>query len=277
MYLLIFVLGCIFRVLSILLNAVGIYYLHKLPSFMSNQRILLTNLSLTEIAATGSSFIVKVLHHFQMCDDFLGPACGIPFSIHWWVYFVYLFAHLLLLTDRYIGARWPFEYKDIFSERKVVIAIIGSWIIGLILMTPKVHFASLKKWLEYGPTLAFAFDLCVVLSAIFVYASIAYNIRKGREMLATNCNVKFKASKVPAVIISTFILFVVIPDFIVMMLRQLNPPHGTDDFTHVYQITVLNYFCDPIIYLYGYPPLRSAIKAALLRRTYERKTEDTTE
>ena len=235
------------------------YYLHKLPRFLSNQRLILTNLSLTEIMFVTSSFVAD-----EICTGLTEKrlVCHVPFFLSWYAYFVYLFAQLLLLLDRFIGATWPLKYQELFPKERAILAVVISWILGTILMIPRVHFGG-ENWIAYAPIVNFTLTIFIIFSAVFVYGSIACKARKRREMFTVASSAAFKVSKVPALIISTFVVLVALPELVVLTLSRI-VPGGIQYARKVYQILWLNCCFDPVIYLYGLPPVRSAINRTFL-------------
>ena len=93
--------ACILKLISVTLNSLGIYFLHKVPSLMSNQQLLLMNLSLTEILLALSAFLWRIM---TMCgiqtDSFYSV---IVTGLSWYFYFVYLFAPFIIMLDGFIG------------------------------------------------------------------------------------------------------------------------------------------------------------------------------
>ena len=262
--------------LSALLHCVGIYYLNKLPKFLSNQRLFLTNLSVTELLAITTGFILQILHEERFCNYVIptSPVCDVLSFVHWAVHEVYLCSHLLLLFDRFLGATWPLKYRLIFPKRKAAMAIAISWAIALILTAPGVGFTFQDGWMNYYSVVSLSIGVCIVIFGIIVYTSIAFKMQKRKKLGITQGKTESKISKVPVLIISTFILLVVFPDVTTQIMMRFYPFEKLMSIMDIFHVAYsLNYLIDPIIYLYGFPAIQSAIRKTMGLMSNNQKAE----
>ena len=248
--------ACILLLLSVLLNSVALYFLYKVPSLTSNQPMLLVNLSLVEISMALSSILFRIMRMCKVERGFFHPI--ITSGLSWYFYLVYLFTPFIIMLDRFIGIMSPFRYLDIFPKRRARLLIIFTWILGLILLLPRHFFSS---FMEFCPFAALGIELIVLAFVITAFTLMALKIRRHKQRFSRS-RIQSQISTVAALIISTFVLLVLLPDVIISTALILDSSlQKVDKYSkRIYLITFINCIVDPIIYLYGYPPLKDAIK-----------------
>ena len=258
-------ISCTLALISIILNSFGMYFLRKLPTFKSNQRLLLINLSFVEIFTASVDIVRQILNYFGCTDSQAGYYCIMVLGLSWYLYFVYLLIPFMIMLDRFIGGMKPLKYANIFPKRKARLIIIIIWSFGLVLLVPRVNFTS---WVEFCPVIAVTLELPVLLFIIITYSLMVFRLKKHRKSFSAS-HIQSRISKVAAAIIISFVLLLVMPDLMVSATLLKDSTRFTDGkkFTgHIYLLNYVNFIMDPVIYLYGYPPLREAIKRKIFRR-----------
>ena len=268
-HILLLVVPCLLLTCSIILNITGIYYLLLLNQDFTNHKILLRNLSFIEILSSVAMIVYWFDGYFQFCSfrtvsapNSMSLACIFGFAVDWYFYLLCLLSPMTLLPDRFLAVTYPFRYRDIFAKRRTTFIVFAQWIITLILVTQLV-FLSHKHWLKYLQSTAIAIELLVFGSATVIYLWIVYKLRKQGD-LSDRASAEFRVLKVAFLIILTFLCFVVIPEVTLFILTQLHFDMADTYQKTFYTVTCINYVCDPLIYIFGYPPLRQAVK--LFRR-----------
>ena len=254
--------------ISIIFNSTGIYFLLKVPSFLSNQKLLLMSLSLMNILVTSTDFIRRLVNLLRCRFHLSYFLCMIVNGLNWYFYFVYLFAPFVIMLDRFIGVMNPLRYKNIFPKRRVRLVVIVTWIFGLVLLIPRAKFES---WDAFCPIISFVIELLVLVFIIIAYTLMAFKIRKHRQRFPGS-RIQPRISKVAMGIIISFTVLVLVPEIVLAVRLVLNMESiaiadGDELTNQIYLVTTVNFIIDPVIYLYGYPPLRDAVRQIFCRRT----------
>ena len=248
---------CILLLVSVILNTFGLYFLHKVRSVMSNQRMLLMNLSLAEILVTLSTILYSLMGIGRIDSGFFYSV--IILGLSWYIYLLYLFTPFIIILDRFIGVMSPLKYPSIFPKRRAHLIIIITWIVGLVLIVPRSWFS---KYREFCSPTALAIELTVLVFIITAFTLMALKIQKHRKRFSRS-NVQSRVSVVGGLIVGTFVLLVMLPEIInniTILDTSISLAETNENSRKIYLITCINCIVDPITYLYGYPPLRQAIK-----------------
>ena len=261
-----FLLSC-----SIIFNMAGIYYLRSLKNDFTNHKILLLNLSLVEILSSVAMIVYWFDGYFLFCNfrvvsapNSMSTACTFGFAIDWYFYLLCLLSPLTLLPDRFLAVTFPYRCRDIFPKWKAKMALAAQWLIIALLLTMLV-FISHKHWLKYLQCTAIAIELTVFGSAMMIYIWIVYKIRK-QGSLFDSSSFDSRVLKIASLIILTFLCFVVIPEVTLFTMSQLHFEMADTYQRIFYTVTCINYVCDPLIYIFGYPPVHQIIRR-LLRKS----------
>ena len=105
-------------------------------------------------------------------------------------------------------------------------------------------------------------QLFVLEYIIMAFAIMAFKIRKHKEWLSRS-PIQSRISTVAGLIVVSFVLLVIFPEIIVsaaVLSASDDISEVAKNTAQIYLITFVNCIVDPILYLYGYPPLRVAIK-----------------
>ena len=222
------------------------------------------NLSLAEILVTLSTISWSLMDISTVDSGFVSSV--ILYGLAWYFYFVYLFTPFIIMLDRFIGVVCPLKYASFFIRRKAGLIIIITWILGMIFLVPRLWFST---YLEFCSFIALAIELAVLGFIIFAFTLMAFTIRKHRQQFSRS-NVQSRVSIVGGLIVGTFVLLVLLPEIFTskaILDTSVSFAEAVGDSRRVYLITCVNHLVDPIIYLYGYPPLRRSIKRKISKKT----------
>ena len=255
---------CILQLISVTMNTLGLYFLHNVRSVISNQRMLLMNLSLAEIFVALLTILYSLMEICRIESGFFYSV--IILGLSWYFYLVYLFTPFIIMLDRFIGVMSPLKYPSIFPKRRAGLVIIITWSLGSVLLVPRLWFS---KYLEFCPLIALAIELAVLGFIIIAFTIMVLKLRKHRQEFSRS-NVQSRVLVVGGLIVGTSVLLVLLPEIInsiAILDTSVSLAEAHDTSRKVYLITCINYIVDPIIYLYGYPPLRHAIKSKISKNT----------
>ena len=250
---------------AILLHGAGMYFLFCVRETATNQKILLINMSLTEFCCAITTLISNFMIYFEADETRFQMLTVLTLNgLSWFSYYIYILSPLLLVVDRLIGVTVPLLYKNYFSKRKAILCVILTWLLGVIFSIP-LAFIDLQSRMTYAPFPAAATEILVIVVFLGAYIRIGYEIWNRPASIRSNDG-NFKVLKMASLIIITFILLVALPDATVIMLiaSEMNPRLAVQYGRTVYHtVSVLNFVIDPIIYLFGYLPMRKIMKDKL--------------
>ena len=136
-----------------------------------------------------------------------------------------------------------------------MIASLVTWIVGLstAILCPIAGFDEFRIICRHAD---FGFSVFLLLTLCFVYAAISWRLRNS---LGDGINDRF--FKVVCLLVGTFLVFLVIPDIVVYFISKNNEDTLTNIWVRlVYAIGDLNFFIDPMIYVFGYPLVKATLK-----------------
>ena len=253
---------CLTCSLSFILNMLGICTLSNLRHELTNQRILLINLSISELLYTSGLICFFFIDQFQHLDRSTFRAIVVKLILFF--RYLYLISPLLLAVDRFIAIAFPWKYRTIFTKTKAVIMVTSIWICitstaGPALLLNDYNYETARLYY----TLALTIGVTVVVFAIVAYTVIALIVFRQRKLTA-RAKRESKILKVASAIIVTYIFLEVIPSMVRAVLfnccRGVEKTYGLLFFVP----TSFNTISDPIIYIYNYPPLKTAVKKKLM-------------
>ena len=250
----------IMMVLSMLLNILGIYCLHKQKGGNIKQRLLLGNLSLIEIVKMVYDFIPLTtyfcfekwynLHHMYFDTIEISMTTIILASI------------ILISADRVMCILLHVKYDYYITMRLIKRTLVISWVISLACGPVMYVFTSKDEYMKiyYYMTLEIIVLIFGVITYVYI-GKIVLEINSRVSSMADNSGGFRKLRKMfltPSLILGSFILFNVIPDLITIF-------HFSDiSYNVTICLWVLNFNIDPIIYIFANKKSRS-IALALFR------------
>ena len=240
-------LHCILSFLSVLLNAFGIYCLHKKTSRNRNQEVLLQNLSATEILKVSFDFVSLIVFH-----------CCRKWYDH---YFMYLdiaevcfmtalySAFMFICVERLLCIGLSTSYKQLITTKLVKTGVALSWLVACI---PGVLMWMLRYRAEHHKAYYYvSLDAVVTLLIVATYSTFLYHFGVGRnrkEIISHRSGGNLSLRRmltVSSAIFATFVLFNVIPD-VVFACRK-----GDDAVYHLMALLWnVGYISDPLLYVF---------------------------
>lgn len=256
------ILSLILMFLSLMLNSFGIFVLNKQYKGKNNaQKIILINLSTIEIVKMIQDICVVIIYqYFGMIYE------------NYMVYFelmeigtlsIIFLSMILISVDRFLCITLGIKYKAIVTKRNVKLTVVMIWVIGVSTSVPFffTNDRSNIKYIYYTATGAFF----VVLSVI-AYATVAFSIRsRTRSKRSRPISVFRKSYIVPFGIITTFVLFNVIPDTVEVLVVHYNRPFDSTTYEAVFCFYIIGYIADPLIYIFLNAETRAAARSTIDR------------
>ncbi|XP_057311489.1 alpha-2C adrenergic receptor-like [Hydractinia symbiolongicarpus] len=241
------VLSLMLMISSILLNSLGIFVLNKQRKRRSNiQKLILINLSRIEIVKMTQDICVVIIYqYFGMIYE------------NYMVYFelmeigtlsIIFLSMILISVDRFLCITLGIKYKAIVTKRNVKFSLVLIWIIGVSTSIPFL-FAKERSHIKY---IYYAtFDALFVVFSVIAYAKIAFSIRsRTKRKRSKPIGVFRKLYIVPFGIITTFVLFNVIPDTVEVLVVHYNRPFDSTTYEAVFCFYIIGYIADPLIYIF---------------------------
>lgn len=256
------ILSLILMFLSLMLNSFGIFVLNKQYKGKNNaQKIILINLSTIEIVKMIQDICVVIIYQYfgMIYEDYM-------------VYFelmeigtlsIIFLSMILISVDRFLCITLGIKYKAIVTKRNVKLTVVMIWVIGVSTSVPFffTNDRSNIKYIYYTATGAFF----VVLSVI-AYATVAFSIRsRTRSKRSRPISVFRKSYIVPFGIITTFVLFNVIPDTVEVLVVHYNRPFDSTTYEAVFCFYIIGYIADPLIYIFLNAETRAAARSTIDR------------
>lgn len=256
--------AAVFLVIALFLHIIVLHFLKTLNRGFTNQRLLIMNLSITELAFIPAGFIYYLRLPGKTPGTLAYELTTLGFSA--FAINCYL-ANALLILDRAVAAILPLKYRSIFSTRRVRIIIVVLWIPFLLTPIPYFKFG-------YERFISIMIMSCLVLDAVMIimivvgYSYVYFTIQKRRRTFRWDQKShqgirkqtgrqQSKIFKVAIPVILTFFIFVVLPDVIslILAMKKIDPLYYRKVF---YTIPSLDILIDPLLFFYQYPPLRQA-------------------
>ena len=219
----------VFSIIGLLLHLIGVYTL-KVRTKWNNQVIILMNLSLTEIILITNDIILSSMrlngchsYDYKSFPEFYRKI--FTFLVFFGIPEITL-SLILLTIDRLICVLSPLNYRIVAEEKSLFQKmVIGSWLIsitsGLLTLSPKT--------IEVGIMFCYITGPFTVILFFTTYIIIAFKIKMSKSALESNANASQRSEQViikkhhlvPGLIISTFVLFYIIP-FTLKVFYQFN-------------------------------------------------------
>lgn len=239
-------------------NLFGIYCLHLQKRRKDNQKIILYSLSANEVIST-IVFIVKItIELYPHIDRNVQKIFMAVFGGSQLIFYLIMVS---LTLDRLVCVLLHMKYKFYVTNKIVCKVMYGCFLTGLAAVIP-LYFAHDK--LQKHNIFAHGFIICdsvVVFTAISTYAYIAFILHLQRKKLChqkqRNTTLR-KQHVVPALIISSYVLFYAIPDALMLI----------TDFAEKEQLIVgfgwmIGLTLDPIIYIFFHEETRNVALTTL--------------
>ncbi len=265
-----FILICIsnlFDGLSILLNVLGVYLLAATKP-LSNSKILLINLALSEIIVSTTRIARKSVHPNRIFTKIIAAS--------WTPYY---FSMYLLTVDRLLAVKFLLKYRVLVTKRRLVWTILGAWLLSLVIGVP---FFLEDAWFDFFKAYMWIIiDVCFVVLCFFTYGLVCYknlaarrrfdhdqqemNSSRRRRLMLQRSR---KLIKMVALIIISYLIFILIPDVI---FKSYSLDAGGDGVAYesLALLWSVGMMSDPLIYIFLQEDLRLFLKRKVCRTSNE--------
>ncbi len=264
------VLNCIVTLVvlfAIVFNAVGFYLLLAAKN-STNGNILLMNLAVSQLILCAGQItdnFCRMFRHEEM--NTLIWKIGTAFFM---VYYLIMF---LLTIDRLIAIRLPLRYRVLLTKERLLRCLKAVWAVSIGVGVSVILNETWHEWFEkyVWSILSAVFLLLCFVAYCLIYRTIRArrrldnNLQQAarRQQLAFRRNTKF--FKIVALIIASFILFVLIPDIIFYIL--LEQTEITAECVLI--LWFIGIALDPVIYVFLQDNLRQMLKRKLCKINVE--------
>eukprot|EP00112_Aurelia_sp_Birch-Aquarium-sp1_P000004 Seg1.5 transcript_id=Seg1.5/GoldUCD/mRNA.D3Y31 product="Proteinase-activated receptor 4" protein_id=Seg1.5/GoldUCD/D3Y31 len=264
---------------ALVLNILGIYLLAKLRASVSNQNVILINISLIKVIVAVTETILCAL---EIQGKGEGDRTYQVFDIiNASLYGVNDLTVVVLTLDRLLATISPLQYNVRMTRRKLVWAILVSWIIGSAGIIPFFFFNYDLLYTIYYKIVFLTMDGAVLLIALATYGSIlrmflrrANTFNKGITSRNSTNNQRFgRFFYVSSLIIVSFILFVAIPDAVyvtLVIIQQNEDPMIERAVGLVWSIYLVS---DPLIYIFLQKQIRMRLRRMFSRAKVSAMTQ----
>ncbi|XP_057310621.1 adrenocorticotropic hormone receptor-like [Hydractinia symbiolongicarpus] len=258
MYQLLFILTFV----ALCLHGLAIFCLCKNKKQNKNQKVLLINLSATEVITlllkTSYTGMAMAIHKVKTITE---QVADLLFMISFYLYtlanFLLLFAMFFIIADRFLCIPLHVRYNYVVTKIRLMKVIIAAWIVSTIIGLPLLF---LDFHIEY-------FIILIVLNVVYIImATVVYGIiclylkRRRKTFQAKSKMEKVTNSKqfvVPFLIVITFIIFSSLPRSINLWLLVMDGQTETVTFGILIEILLIcGFIVDPLIYVFFNKPLR---------------------
>ncbi|XP_057308063.1 galanin receptor 2b-like [Hydractinia symbiolongicarpus] len=270
------------RLLAMLLHILGLYLLQNSRYNNENQKLLLTHLSLSEVLLCLSGALKHVLTYLNAdtAAFYVFALKNTGFST------LYYFMMLALTVDRfcefYLNIRYPIIWNS--TKTKYIMGLI--WGLSTLFCLVIVLYIPSNSNMVYLISSLYVYPGCEILcmvAIVFTYGYLFTKLRKSRRVRHTasysssapdfpsttsgNSNSKIVIKKpkrffVPTLIISTFLIFMLLPDQIYFYLYL----RGIEVSSFVHDLFAISYCIayasDAIVYIF----LSSQVRMTLLKK-----------
>ncbi len=256
--------------ISISIHSLGIYLLITQSRRMSNQTMLLVNLSFSEVIFV----IALILQWFYERDIAPSMTSKISQVLDFSINISFFNVMLLIAVDRFLGAVFPLKHRFMVTKHRVKTTLTITWIASLIILITGITLLLTGQlvsiWLLFLKiNLYFIITLDSVLVLIFIvtYGSILTKIVRMRQIADVSRqadaqrrkNLIFQNNKrffkVAGLIIFTYIFFFLIPGVILNLVVHRNP---VQEYLLIFYS--LGLIADPLVYIFLQPELRKRLK-----------------
>ena len=242
--------------LAIILHSLGIYLLSEIKKTRTNQNIILMHLSVMEMICSSCVIVYNcsLLGGLDITENFILPA----YLFAEGTYVTFYLIMIVLTTDRLAMSLFLLRYQVIMTRTRIKIVLALCWVLGVISGGLFVILSS--RWIGLS-THIFLQGYFLILS-VATYISILRKIHKRRKLLRTNPNSHDSSHSqfylVTCLIISSFILFVEIPDLYRLSINEFDIK--SFKFSVLQLIWSVNNIADPCIYIFLQESARNLLK-----------------
>ena len=226
MYLVYYTAVILLSVLSIAFHALGLFALSA-ENEKTNHTNYLISLSIVDVIISIYRIVFEIFLYY--CHDSVdenGWTLAIFLSVFYITIYAGVFTMSMITIDRFMCAWNPLMYASRMTKRRTTIILIASWMVSVAV---GVGTGASPLYLRRRLNIFGGSVVCVYLIwTVFTYAIIFRSLRRYHEQFRTPLNdptnrgagITFKNEfLVPTVLISTFIVFYLIPVVMTFVIR----------------------------------------------------------
>ena len=235
---------------ALFFQIVGLILLHwrKSHSRNKNQIYLLIALFHTE-----SAYLARSILYFIILSS-----VELLWCLDIYLVILYYFFMIMLTLDRFLAFYWNIKYPIYFRPKKllkILYSIVAFTTIFVLILVLVIHFKKIafSSVNTVALPLYIIFDCLYLLIVVITYTYI-FVVFKRQMKLRKTSGIARKSHNhfrfiVPTLIIATFILFNIFPNFLSLFIGVHPPENYNTDYGIRNIIYVLGWVVDPLIYL----------------------------
>lgn len=247
-------------IIAFFFHIMVLYLLKHVQRGATNQKLLIANLSLSEMFFIPPSTV----YYFRLLWTTDGTLSSELVSVAFVSVAVNCYlANGFMIVDRTIAGLKPLRYRVILTERRVKVIAVILWVPFLFVPIPYVIYG-FETFVRLMIIFTLLLDFLMIFVGISCYAFVFRAIKKrtktfkrgdgNREIARVSARQKSKIFKVAIPIMLTFIIFVTLPDAVSLIL-SIKKIDAVFYRKLLYAVSCFNMLLDPILFLYQYPPL----------------------
>ena len=222
---------------------------------MKNQRIVLINLSSVELLVIVYLIIILCGSYLKLTPEQAVTATKVQLVLYHGITVLFYLTMIFISADRFSLIMSPTKYHTCIHKSTLKKIIAGIWSVSFGSSIPFAFNAiSIVQHIKVILYISYAAQAIFLLLSIITYTMLAVTVRFNKKKLGKVVRTDEKKTRlkkihlVPFLIISTFILFYAIPQYV-----TVSGPIGT---TLKRGVTYVGLLVDPIIYIFSQKPLR---------------------
>lgn len=255
-------------IVAFVLHLAVLYLLRKVKRGSTNQKLLITNLSLAEAVFVPFS----AMYYFRLLWTTRDTLANDLITIGFVAFAVNCYlANAFMMLDRTIAGLMPLRYRTLFTNGRVKAIVIALWVPFLLVPIP--YFThGYETFVISMVILTLHLDAALIVNSIFCYLAVLIKVNKRKKtfnqgdgnhgLQRASVRQRQQIFKVAVPVVLSFFLLVTIPDVasLILSLLKLDPVRNRK---LLYTIPSLNLLLDPVLFLYTYPPLRQQLLKAI--------------
>ena len=258
-----------------IMNFLGIYLLYHLSSKLKKHRVLLSFLSSTTIVKILLELIYWIGEMARL-QEHSSRFLQVITIINLGVVCAYYLILLILTLDRLFAISYPFAYKRLLKVKKVYLAMVVCWISGTLSSIPFFFLDYNEIYDIYYKYIILALDglilMAVLVTYIFMLQVLFKRHCKEKKLVKNgkipaynreNPNRNYKLLSTFLLILTTFLMFVVIPDIYFVYRGVICDYMSVIEEDIIALLWQVNYIIDPLVYIFLDPAVRKVLKGKI--------------
>ena len=257
--------------ITIIINSIGIFLLVRTRGTYTNQKLILTHLSICQILLALSRVIYRVMDYYEIpVENKYKQAALVFLYIELSTYYLMV---INLTVDRFIACKYPLRYAIILARKKMKMFLAIAWLLGIAMNLPQLFFSSSITVYIFNYATLPVLDFAFIVTAAIGYGYILRKVRKAKHdklfrqsRASTQRKQSGKFFKMAAVINLRFFLLIIIPDIVFAI--YFTGSFGSNNILRVILIICwyTNPIFDPITYIFMQKGIRSDFRKLFQRR-----------